>query len=141
MMRKQKEYFEFRCPYSSDVLFGQLERQVKSLTDREYLLEQTAAGFDLGIARGGHQGGYWYCASVSEDNGGSYISGRIVYRTWDGEEILENWRLKLEYYVFIVLLAPVILPIWIYRLFKAEVTDEERFAEFMITRMDCELMK
>ena len=80
-MAKTKEYFEFNCAYKPEEVVERLREQVKLLTDREYLLEETEYGFDLGIARGGHQGGYWYCAAVTEDADGSYISGRVVYRT------------------------------------------------------------
>jgi hypothetical protein len=37
----------------------------------------------------------------------------------------------------IVLFLPLVLGVWIYRFFRPEITDEERFVEFMVTQMDC----
>lgn len=140
-MAKNKEYFAFHCPYPPEEVMERLHRQVKLLEDREYLLEQTDTGFDLGIARGGHQGGYWYCASVCGDGAGCCISGRVVYRTWDRKEIQNTWVDKLEGAVLFVLILPLVLVMWVYRMFKPEITDEDRFVEFMTTKMDCELLK
>ena len=137
-MAKKQEYFAFHCNMKPDLVFGRLEQQVKALTDREYLLEQTETGFNLGIGRGGHQGGYWYRAEVSEDGGGSHISGRVVYQTWDGREIKTTWVNKLEFAIWFAVLLPLILVIWIYRIFRPEVTMEDRFVEFMTEKMDCQ---
>lgn len=139
-MAKSQEYFSFRCMHKPDVILERLKEQVKLLEDREYLIEETDVGFDLGIGRGGHQGGYWYCAAVVDDGTGSRISGRVVYRTWDGKEIKPTWIDKLEYGFLFVVLLPLVLIVWIYRIFRPVVTDEDRFVEFMTTRMDCELL-
>ena len=141
IVAKQKDYFSFRCGYKPEVILDRLREQVKLLKDREYLLKETESGFDLGIGRGGHQGGYWYCAAVVEDGDGSHISGRVVYRTWHGKEIKETWIDKIEFAFLFVILLPMILAMWIYRIFRPEITDEERFVEFMTTKMDCELLK
>ena len=118
-----------------------LRKQVKLLEDREYLLEETDAGFDLGIGRGGHQGGYWYCATVSPEDEGSLISGRVAYRDWHGKEIKITWIDKLESGCLFLVVLPIALLIRIYQIFRPEVTDEDRFVEFMTTKMDCELIK
>ena len=140
-MAKNKEYFAFHCAHKPDTVLGCLQEQVKGLRDREYLLKQTECGFDLGIGRGGHQGGYWYCATVVSDGKGSRISGRVVYRTWNGEEIKMTWIDKIESGCLFMMLLPVVLVVWIYRLFRPEVTDEDRFVEFMVSQMDCELLE
>ena len=140
-MAKQKDYFSFRCGYKPEVILDRLKEQVKLLKDREYLIRETESGFDLGIGRGGHQGGYWYCAAVAEDGSGSHISGRVVYRTWDRKEIKLTWIDKIESAFLFVILLPLVLLVRIYRIFWPEITDEERFVEFMTTKMDCELLK
>ena len=140
LMAKTKEYFEFRCRYQPDEVLECLRERVKHLRDREYLLKETDVGFDLGIGRGGHQGGYWYCAAVSPEGEGSFISGRVVYRTWHGKEIKMRWFDWAEMGCLIVLFLPLVLGVWIYRFFRPEITDEERFVEFMVTQMDCEWM-
>jgi hypothetical protein len=40
------------------------------------LYEDTQNGFDLGIERGGHSGGYWYAATMTETEGGAEMRGR-----------------------------------------------------------------
>ena len=136
-MTKTKEYFEFRCTLKPDAVLQRLQAQVKELRDREYLHEETEVGFDLGIGRGGHQGGYWYCATVSPDGEGSLISGRVVYRDWDGKELKLTWIDKVESGCMFLVILPIALLFWIYRIFRPEVTYEDRFVEFMVTQMDC----
>ena len=140
-MAKTQEYFEFHCACKREAVVERLGEQVKLLTDREYLLEETEHGFDLGIGRGGHQGGYWYCAAVTEDAGGSHISGRDVYRIWNGEVYKATLLDKLEGAFLFLLLLPLILPVWVYRFFRPVITYEERFVEFMTTKMNCKLLK
>lgn len=140
-MAKTQEFFAFDCALKADEILDRLKEQVRLLEDREYLIEGTDAGFDLGIGRGGHQGGYWYCATVLENGGKSHISGRVVYRTWNGKEIKETWIDKVEFALMFVLLLPLILVVWLYRLFRPEITYEDQFVEFMTTKIDCELLK
>ena len=140
-MAKTKEYFAFRCPNNREEILAQLQEQVKLLEDREYLLKETDVGFDLGIGRGGHQGGYWYCATVLPDGEGSLIDGRVVYRDWHGKEFKMTWIDKIEYGCLFLVVLPIALLIRIYRIFRPEITDEDRFVEFMTTQMDCDLLK
>ena len=136
-MSKTKEYFAFRCTHKPDDVLPRLQAQVMELRDREYLLQETEVGFDLGIGRGGHQGGYWYCATVLPDGDGSLISGRVVYRDWHGKEIKMTWIDKIEFGCLFLVILPIALLVWIYRIFRPEVTYEDRFVEFMVTQMDC----
>lgn len=140
-MAKQKDFFAFRCPHAPDVLLERLKEQVKLLTDREYLLRSTESGFELGIRRGGHQGGYWYCATVTADECGCVITGQVKYLSSDGKEVKMNWIDKIESAILFVLLIPLIIVVRIYRIFRPEITDEDRFVEFMTERMDCDLLK
>ena len=136
-MSKIKEYFEFRCTHKPDAVLQRLQAQVKELRDHEYLLEETEVGFDLGIGRGGHQGGYWYCATVLPDGDGSLISGRVVYRDWHGKEIMVTWIDKIEFGCLFLVILPIALLFWIYRVFRPQVTYEDCFVEFLVTQMDC----
>ena len=140
-MAKQKDFFAFRCPDTPDVLMEKLQQQVKLLTDREYLLRTTESGFELGIGRGGHQGGYWYCATVTADECGCVIAGRVKYLSWDDKEVKMNWIDRIEFAILFVLLIPLVIIVRIYRIFRPEITDEDRFVEFMTERMDCDLLK
>lgn len=140
-MAKEKDYFAFRCPYAPDVLMEKLQQQVKLLTDREYLLRTKESGFELGIGRGGHQGGYWYCATVTADECGYVITGRVKYLSWDDKEVKMNWIDRIEFAILFVLLIPLVIIVRIYRIFRPEITDEDRFVEFMTERMDCDLLK
>lgn len=140
-MGRMKDHFRFRSAQGKDAVLLRLKEQVLLLRDREYLLEETERGFDLAIGRGGHQGGYWYCATVTEDGEGSLIDGRVVYRTHDGELREETWLWKLEFYFLFVVLLPLVLAVWVYRLFRPEITDEERLVEFMVTKMDFQWLK
>ena len=140
-MAKTKEYFEFRCGHKPDEVLECLRERVKHLRDREYLLKETDVGFDLGIGRGGHQGGYWFCAAVSPEGEGSFISGRVVYRDCHGKEFKMTRIDKIEYGCLFLVVLPIALLIRIYRILRPEVTDEDRFVEFMTAKMDCELLK
>ena len=138
---KQKDFFAFRCPDTPDVLMEKLQQQVKLLTDREYLLRTTESGFELGIGRGGHQGGYWYCATVTNDECGCVITGQVKYLSWDGKEVKMTWIDRIEFAILFVLLIPLVIIVRIYRIFRPEITDEDRFVEFMMEQMNCDLLK
>ena len=49
------------------------------------LYEDTPNGFDLGIERGGHSGGYWYAATLTEIEDGTEMRGEVVYRSLCGD--------------------------------------------------------
>ena len=143
-MAKQQEYFSFRCAYGPEEIPDRLREQVKRLEDREYLVEVTEKGFDLGIGRGGHGAGYWYCAQVRRDGTGSRITGRVLHRHYtgrvsnDGE--LSIWD-RLSIWVLTVALFPILFIPWLRQLIHPEPTMEEQFVEFMRSQMDCELME
>ena len=99
---------------------------------------------DLGIGRGGHGAGYWYCAQVHRDGTGSRITGRVLHRHYtgrvsnDGE--LSIWD-RLSIWVLTVALFPILFIPWLRQLIHPEPTMEEQFVEFMRSQMDCELME
>lgn len=58
----------------------------EAVHDSGYLLyEDTPSGFDLGIERGGHSGGYWYVATLTETEDGTEMRGEMVYRSLHGD--------------------------------------------------------
>lgn len=80
----------------------------EAVYDSGYLLyEDTQNGFDLGIERGGHSGGYWYVATVNETESGTEMRGEIVYRSLhgDGSYREETKREKLKEKLFIVMVG------------------------------------
>lgn len=139
MARKQGIYI-FRCPYESDAVRDQLVQQTGKLTERKYLVMHTEQGFDLGIGRGGHGSGYWYCATVLPDGDGSIIRGRMEYRNASGWEVRESWMDKITFALLFLLFLPIILVVRVYRIFRPEITMEDRFVDFMIHDMGCELI-
>lgn len=142
VIAKEKRYFVFHCSDGPDVLLERLEREVMQLEDREYLLTKTEGGFRLGIGRGTHNFGFWYCAAVEPDGPGCRISGRVECLDWKGElvEDKQTWLDWIEYALFVLFLLPVIIPFRIYRIFRPEVTMEDRFAEFMTGPVGCRLL-
>ena len=52
-----------------------------------------------------------------------------------------NWIDRIEFAILFVLLIPLVIIVRIYRIFRPEITDEDRFVEFMTERMDCDLLK
>ena len=71
---KKKEAFVFTSPKSSEAFKLALREAVRE--KGAMLYEDTEAGFDLGIERGGHSGGYWYVATLTETEDGTEMRGR-----------------------------------------------------------------
>ena len=143
-MKKQQVDFTFRCTHKPETVLALLREQVDLLEDREYLLHETEEGFDLGIGRGGHGDGYWYCAQLRGDEAGSQISGRVLHRHYSGH-VSEDREMNLWNHLAIYLLSIVFFPIvigsWIKQKIRPELTMEEKFVEFMTEKLDCELLK
>lgn len=136
-MAKTQTHFEFTCPYPREELRRRLAVQVKLLREREYLIEWTDRGFDLGIGRGGHGAGYWYSAAVEDVPGGCIVRGDVEHRRWDGSMARVTWVDRLEGAVLFLILLPAILVVWVYRCFRPEVTMEDHFVAFMTGPMGC----
>ena len=119
------------------------------------LYEDTPSGFDLGIERGGHSGGYWYTATLTETENGTEMRGEVVYRTYhkDGKlredtkgERIREW---LGIVLIVIFFSPVFLialAIWGIMLLigklrgkpvEATLSTEEKLTHFMTEVMGC----
>ena len=119
------------------------------------LYEDTPTGFDLGIERGGHSGGYWYAATMTETEGGAEMRGEVVYRSYhkDGKlredtkgEKIREW---LGIALIVIFFSPVFLialAIWGIMLLigklrgkpvEATMSTEEKLTHFMTEVMGC----
>ena len=123
------------------------------------LYEDTPNGFDLGIERGGHSGGYWYVATMTETENGTEMRGEIVYRTYhkDGKlredtkgEKLREW---LGIALIVIFFSPVFLialAIWGIMLLvgklrgkpvEGTMSTEEKLTHFMTEVMGCSVLE
>ena len=119
------------------------------------LYEDTPNGFNLGIERGGHSGGYWYVATVNETESGTEMRGEIIYRSLHGDGSCREatkWE-KLKEKLFIVMVGLLcLIPILIIYAVRGillligklrgkpvEVTmsTEEKLTRFMTEVMGC----
>ena len=119
------------------------------------LYEDAPNGFDLGIERGGHSGGYWYTATMTETEAGTEMRGEIVYRSLHGDgsyrEATKWEKVKdVIFTVFVALLCLIpILVIYavqgILRLIgkirkkplEITMSTEEKLTRFMTEVMGC----
>ena len=116
------------------------------------LYEDTPSGFDLGIERGGHSGGYWYTATLTETENGTEMRGEIVFRTFHGdEEVRKNakWKKISEWILIVIFFFPVLLialPTWGIMLLigklrgkpvEATMSTQEKLTHFMTEVMGC----
>ena len=119
------------------------------------LYEDTPSGFDLGIERGGHSGGYWYTATMTETENGTEMRGEIVYRSLHGDGSYREatkWEKAKDviFTVFVALLCLIpILVIYavqgILRLIgkirkkplEITMSTEEKLTHFMTEVMGC----
>ena len=81
--KKRKQVFAFTTPLPPADFKLNLREAVYNAGDLLY--EDTPNGFDLGIERGGHSGGYWYTATLNKMEGGTEMRGEIVYRSLHGD--------------------------------------------------------
>lgn len=148
--RKNKQVFAFTTPLPPADFKQKLREAVY---DSGHLLyEDTPSGFDLGIERGGHSGGYWYTATITETEDGTEMRGEIVFRTFHGdEEVRKNakWKKISEWILIVIFFLPVLLialPTWGIMLLigklrgkPVEVTmsTEEKLTRFMTEVMGC----
>ena len=116
------------------------------------LYEETPSGFYLGIERGGHSGGYWYIATLTETEDGTEMRGEIVFLTFHGdEEVRKNakWKKISEWILIIIFFLPVLLialPTWGIMLLigklrgkpvEATMSTEKKLTHFMTEVMGC----
>ncbi len=149
---KKQKIFSFTFPNTPDELKGRIKETVFG---EDMLYEETEQGFDLGVERGGHSGGHWYCAAVTEGEGHTVVTGEIVYRSLhnDGkyrensraERIWENISLAL---LIVFLLIPILIVFAVVEIIrlvgklrgkpvKKTMTTEEKLTYFMIETVGC----
>lgn len=119
------------------------------------LYEDTQDGFDLGIERGGHSGGYWYAATLTETENGTEMRGEMVYRSLHGDGSYREatkWE-KTKDMIFTVLVALLcLIPILIIyavqgilrligklrgKPLEITMSTEEKLTHFMTEVMGC----
>ncbi len=151
--KKKDKTFAFTTPLPSTDFKLNLREAVY---DSGHLLyEDTPNGFDLGIERGGHSGGYWYTATMTETEAGTEMRGEIVYRSLHGDGSYREatkWEKAKDviFTVFVALLCLIpILVIYavqgilhlIGRLrgkpVEATMSTEEKLTHFMTEVMGC----
>ena len=148
--KKSKRVFAFTTPLPPADFKQKLREAVY---DSGHLLyEDTPSGFDLGIERGGHSGGCWYTATLTETEDGTEMRGEIVFRTFHGnEEVRKNakWKKISEWILIVIFFLPVLLialPTWGIMLLigklrgkpvEATMSTEEKLTRFMTEVMGC----
>ena len=119
------------------------------------LYEDTPTGFDLGIERGGHSGGYWYAATMTETEGGAEMRGEVVYRSYhkDGKLREDTRGEKIREWLGIVLIVIFFSPVFLIALaiwgimlligklrgkpVEATMSTQEKLTHFMTEVMGC----
>ena len=128
----------------------------EAVYDSGYLLyEDTPNGFDLGIERGGHSGGYWYVAAMTETEAGTEMRGEMVYRSLCGDGSYREatkWE-KVKETLFVILvgllcLIPILVIYAVQGILRligklrgkpvaATMSTEEKLTYFMTEVMGC----
>ena len=131
--KKSEQVFAFTTPLPPADFKQKLREAVY---DSGHLLyEDTPNGFNLGIERGGHSGGYWYTATLTETEDGTEMRGEIIYRTYhrDGELREDTKGEKIREWLGIMLLIGKL------RGKPVEITmsTEEKLTHFMTEVMGC----
>ena len=151
--KKRKQVFAFTTPLPPADFKLNLREAVYNAGDLLY--EDTPNGFDLGIERGGHSGGYWYTATLNKMEGGTEMRGEIVYRSLHGDGSYREatkWE-KAKDILFTVFIALLFLiPILIFyavegiarlvgklrgKPVKWTLSTEEKLIHFMTEVMGC----
>lgn len=123
------------------------------------LYEDTPNGFDLGIERGGHSGGYWYVATLTETEDGTEMRGEMVYRSLCGDgsyrEATKWEKVKETLFVILVGLLCLIPILIIYAIqgilrligkirkkpLEITMSTEEKLTHFMTEVMGCSVLE
>ena len=151
--KKKNKTFAFTTPLPPADFRQKLR---KAVYDSGHLLyEDTQNGFDLGIERGGHSGGYWYAAALTETENGTEMRGEVVYRTYhkDGKlredtkgEKIREWLGIVLIVIFFSSVFLIALAIWGIMLLigklrgkpvEATMSTEEKLTHFMTKVMGC----
>ena len=151
--KKSKRVLAFTTPLPPADFKQKLRETVH--TGGSLLYEDTPSGFDLGIERGGHSGGYWYVATLTEVDGVTEIGGEIVYRSYhkNGEYREDTKGEKIREWLGIVLIVIFFSPVFLIALaiwgimlligklrgkpVEATMSTEEKLTRFMTEVMGC----
>lgn len=155
--KKQAKTFVFTTPLLPTDFKLNLREAVRN---SGYLLyEDTPNGFDLGIERGGHSGGYWYVATLTQTESGSEMRGEIVYRSLHGDGSFREaskWeKLKETLFAVFVGLLCLIPFLIVYAIrgillligklcgkpVEATMSTEDKLTHFMTEAMGCSVAK
>ena len=155
--KKKNKTFAFTTPLPPADFKQKLREAVY---DSGHLLyEDTQNGFDLGIERGGHSGGYWYIATLTETEDGTEMRGEMVYRSLCGDgsyrEATKWEKVKETLFVILVGLLCLIPILVIYAVqgilrligklrgkpVEAAMSTEEKLTHFMTEVMGCNTIK
>lgn len=155
--RKNKQVFAFTTPLPPADFKQKLREAVY---DSGHLLyEDTPSGFDLGIERGGHSGGWWYTATLTETEDGTEMRGEIVYRSLHGDgscrEATKWEKVKETLFVILVGLLCLIPILIIYAIqgilrligklrgkpLEITLSTEEKLIRFMTEVMGCSVLE
>jgi hypothetical protein len=151
--KKSKRVFAFTTPLPPADFKQKLREAVHN--DGSLLYEDTQNGFDLGIERGGHSGGYWYTATLTETEDGTEMRGEIVYRSYhkNGEYREDTKWEKIREWLGIVLIVIFFSPVFLIALatrgimllvgklrgrpVEVTMSTEEKLTRFMTEVMGC----
>ena len=79
-MKKKETIHTYEYPFSKAQLTESIKDKLGKSGNENYLIKyKDNDNFFLGIERAGHSGGNWYVANVTEENGKTQITGKIVY--------------------------------------------------------------
>ncbi|MBQ4509476.1 MAG: hypothetical protein II984_02025 [Clostridia bacterium] len=79
-MKKKEAIHTYEYPFPKAQLTESIKDKLGKYGNNEYLIEYKENGnFFLGVERAGHSGGNWYVANVTEADGKTTITGKIVY--------------------------------------------------------------
>ncbi len=95
----------------------------------------------FGVGRAGHGAGYWYEPTAHFGDGELTFSGEILCKKYDGTPVESTpwtWKDWALYIPICILISPIALALWIYRLFRPEETEEQRLDKLMTGRLHCE---
>jgi hypothetical protein len=151
--KKSKQVFAYTTPLPPADFKQKLREAVHN--DGSLLYEDTPSGFNLGIERGGHSGGYWYVATVNETESGTEMRGEIVYRSYhkNGEYREDTKGEKIREWLGIVLIVIFFSPVFLIALairgimllvgklrgkpVEATMSTQEKLTHFMTEVMGC----
>lgn len=152
-LKKKSTYFAFQTRLSPQILLERLPKEIEeyNILHEDGLRYRIPKGgqnrFHIGLLRDGHGDGYWYCGTITENDQGCQITGRIV-RNPDENDMAEKGPLgeRIIAGIWNVIWAiPSLLVMagaYIYLLVKRIPRDppkEEKLITLMTVQLPCHL--